>query len=103
LTDISLLSKLFPKLISFWTSGWNIPLDENFSKLAILIVTHFEKLAEIIINKESNYRHVVIHGDDLLYTQQRYVENLLRSIHKVHDPNRTSILWTSFPELRIWL
>lgn len=103
MADISLLSKLFPKLISFWTSGWNIPLDEGFAKLVILIVTHFEKLAEIIINKDSHYRHLGIHGYDLLFTQQRYVENLLRSIHKLHDPNRTSILWTDFPELRIWL
>ncbi|CAF3999389.1 unnamed protein product [Rotaria sp. Silwood1] len=103
LTDISLLSKLFPKLISFWTSGWNIPLDENFAKLVILIVTHFEKLAEIIINKDSHYRHLGIDGHDLLSTQQRYVENLLRSFHKLHDPNRTSILWTNFPDLRIWL
>ncbi|CAF4198862.1 unnamed protein product [Rotaria sp. Silwood2] len=103
LTDISLLSKLFPKLISFWTSGWNIPLDKNFAELIILIVTHFEKLAEIIINKDSHYRHLGIHGHDLLSTQQRYVENLLRSYHKLHDPNRTSILWTNFPDLRIWL
>ena len=103
MTDISLLSKLFPKLISFWTSGWNIPLGENFAKLVILIVSHFEKLVEIIINKDSYYRHSNIHGYDLLSTQQHYVENLLRSIHKLHDPNRTSILWTNFPDLRIWL
>ncbi|CAF3854305.1 unnamed protein product [Rotaria sp. Silwood1] len=85
------------------SNGWNIPLDENFAKLVILIVTHFEKLAEIIINKDSHYRHLGIHGHDLLSTQQRYVENLLRSFHKLHDPNRTSILWTNFPDLRIWL
>ncbi|CAF3858132.1 unnamed protein product, partial [Rotaria sordida] len=49
-----------------------------FNVDVILIVTHFEKLTEIIINKDSDYRHLGIHGHDLLSTQQRYVENLLR-------------------------
>jgi hypothetical protein len=68
-----------------------------------LIATHFEKLTEMIINKDSCYRALGIDGHDLLNTQQRYVENLLRNDHKFHDRNRMSIRWTNFPDLRIWL
>ncbi|CAF1238388.1 unnamed protein product [Adineta steineri] len=103
LIDNSLLSNLFPQLTIFWSSGKNIPLDDNFAKLVILIGTHFEKLTEIIINKDSRYRDLGIHGHDLLRTQQRDIENLLRNAHKFHDRNRMSIHWTNYPELRIWL
>ncbi|CAF1034286.1 unnamed protein product [Adineta steineri] len=103
LIDNSLLSNLFPQLTIFWSSGKNIPLDDNFAKLVILIVTHFEKLTEMIINKDSRYRDLGIHGHDLLRTQQRDIENLLRNVHEFHDRNRMSIHWTNYPELRIWL
>ncbi len=57
----------------------------------------------MIINKDSRYRDLGMNGHDLLYTQQRYVEKLLRNAHKFHDRNLMSLHWTNFPELRIWL
>jgi hypothetical protein len=41
-----------------------------------LIATHFEKLTEMIINKDSRYRDLGMNGHDLLYTQQRYLASL---------------------------
>jgi hypothetical protein len=68
-----------------------------------LIATHFEKLTEVIINKDSRYRDLGMNGHDLLYTQQHYVEKLLRNAYKFHDRNLMSLRWTNYPELRIWL
>jgi hypothetical protein len=103
LIDISTLSKSLPGLISLWTTGFDLYPDENLGKLIASIVTHFEQLVEVIINKGSHNRH---HGNrdlEILFTQQKYIENLLRNIAKLRDSNRTNIFWTHFTELQIWL
>jgi hypothetical protein len=103
LIDISTLSKSLPRLTSLWTSGFDLYPDENLGRLAASIVTHFEQLIELIINKGSHNRH---HGNvnlEILFTQQKYIENLLRNIPKLCDSSRTNIFWTHFTELQIWL
>jgi hypothetical protein len=97
-----MLSKSLPQLISLWTSGVNLHLDENLAKLIILIVTHFEDLVEVIINKNSRYRNER-EGFNMLFSEQKCIENILRNSTKLCDPNRTNIFWTYYPELRIWL
>jgi hypothetical protein len=97
------LAKSFPRLISLWTSGFDFYPDENLAKLISSFVIHFNELVEVIINKGSRFRH---HGNgDLepLLIQQKYVEGLLTNSEKLRDSNQTSIVWTYFTEIRIWL
>jgi hypothetical protein len=98
LIDISILSKSLPRLISLWTSGFELYPDENLAKLIISIVTHFEELVEVTINKGSHFRHC-----EISFAQQKIVENLLRNTNMFRNPNRTNIFWTHFTELQIWL
>jgi hypothetical protein len=98
-----MLSKSLPGLISLRTSGWDLYPDENLGRLVASIVTHFEKLIGVIINKDSHNRRFGIRGLDLLFTQQKHIENLLRNTPKLCDSNRPNIFWTYFTELQIWL
>ncbi|CAF2095168.1 unnamed protein product, partial [Rotaria magnacalcarata] len=66
LIDISILSKYFPRLVSLWTSRCGLHPDENLAELIISLVTYFEQLVEIIINKGSSYRRDGFHGLDKL-------------------------------------
>ena len=97
------MAQSFPRLISLWTSGYDLYPDENLAALISSFVIHFNELVEVIINKGSRYRH---HGNqDLepLFTQQKYIERFLRNSDKLRDSNQTSIVWTRFTELRIWM
>ncbi|CAF1036735.1 unnamed protein product [Rotaria magnacalcarata] len=103
LIDISILSKYFPRLVSLWTSRCGLHPDENLAELIISLVTYFEQLVEIIINKGSSYRRDGFHGLDKLLVQQKCVNNLLRNTPKLRDTNRTNIVWNNYTQLKIWL
>lgn len=97
------MAQSFPRLISLWTSGCDLYPGEKLATLISSFVIHFNELVEVIINKGSRFRH---HGNEnlkRLFTQQKYIERFLRNSEKLRDSNQTSIVWTDFTELRIWL
>jgi hypothetical protein len=77
LINISILSKSFPRLVSLWTSRCGLHPDENLAELIISLVTYFEELVEIIINKGSTYRRDGVRGRDILLIQQKSINNWL--------------------------
>ncbi|CAF0890764.1 unnamed protein product [Adineta steineri] len=52
-------------------------------------IDNSEQVFEVLSNQDSHRRCLSMQDYGLLYTEQRYVENMLRSFHKLDDPNRT--------------
>jgi hypothetical protein len=78
--------------------------DENLAAFVASIVTYFDELIELIINRGSHKRHHGRDGFEKLCTQQKLIETLLRGVEKLRDPNLSNIYWTPlYTELRIWL
>ncbi|CAF4779974.1 unnamed protein product, partial [Rotaria sp. Silwood1] len=103
LIEISILSKSFPRLVSLWTSRCGLHPDENLAELIISLVTYFEELVEIIINKGSTYRRDGVQDRNILLVQQKSINNLLRNTPKFRDSNRTNIVWNNYTQMKIWL
>ncbi|CAF4789804.1 unnamed protein product, partial [Rotaria sp. Silwood1] len=98
LIEISILSKSFPRLVSLWTSRCGLHPDENLAELIISLVTYFEELVEIIINKGSTYRRDGVQDRNILLVQQKSINNLLRNTPKFRDSNRTNIVWNNYTQ-----
>ncbi|CAF3941139.1 unnamed protein product [Rotaria sp. Silwood1] len=103
LIEIFILSKSFPRLVSLWTSRCGLHPDENLAELIISLVTYFEELVEIIINKGSTYRRDGVQDRNILLVQQKSINNLLRNTPKFRDSNRTNIVWNNYTQMKIWL
>ncbi|CAM4850073.1 unnamed protein product, partial [Rotaria magnacalcarata] len=98
LIDISILSKYFPRLVSLWTSRCGLHPDENLAELIISLVTYFEQLVEIIINKGSSYRRDGFHGlDKLLGPKKQQELSTMRRLFGVEMADFQS--WSSFVKL----
>jgi hypothetical protein len=78
-------------------------VNQNLGTLVSSIVTHFDQIIEVIINKDSHYRPMAGETYQTLHTNKQDIKRLLRNIDKLQSLNCTNVVWTSFAELRIWL
>lgn len=103
LVDIDVLAKSLPQLALFRARGTGSHPNEAFPQLIILLVTHFEHLVELIFNEGSTYRRDGYNGVRALREQKARVNEMLRSTPKLRDPDRSSIDWNGYVELKIRL
>mgnify|MGYP007096995578 FL=1 len=98
--EISTLSQSLPGLVSFLTTGRDLYPDENFGRFIRLIVTHFEQLIELTVNKDSSQLYYVREDPKLLNKQKEQIANELKTLPKLRG---TQISWNHDFQLQIWL
>jgi cAMP phosphodiesterase len=78
-------------------------VNQNLGALVLSIVTHFDHIIEVIINKGSRYRARVHETNEIFNTNKQAITTLLRNIDKLRNFKCTQVFWTSYAELSIWL
>jgi len=97
------LAKSFPRLTSLWIGGYYLYPNNNFASLISSVVTHFNELIQVIINKGIGNGYAISLNREALLTQNEYIKRSLRNTDKLRDLNRTKVFWRSPFELQIWL
>lgn len=97
------MAKSFPRLTSLWTSGYYLYPNNNVASLILSVVTHFNELIQVIINKDIGSAYAMNLNREALLTQNEYIKKSLRNTDKLRDLNRTKVFWRTPFELQIWL
>ncbi len=97
------MAKSFPRLTSLWTGGYYLYPNNNFASLILSVVTRFNELIQVIINKDIGNGYAISLNREALLTQNEYIKRSLRNTDKLRDLNRTKVFWRSPFELQIWL
>lgn len=103
LTDIAFLSHCLPRLTSFSIRGRDFYPDENLGKLLVSMITHFEQIIEMNINKDSVFGHCSDDDIRLLRTQQEHITKVLKNTPQLWNCNDKQIIWGCGCHLIIWL